>query len=76
MTKIIDQRQERGIRFSEVGKGQTFWVPSFLRFMLKIEECDYDDGIINAVSLPEGDIYELEPGEIVEPCHAEIRIFH
>lgn len=78
MVKILDQRQERGIRFSEISKGQTFWSPTYLCFMLKIEECGCDecDGFVNAVSLSEGSIYGIEPTEIIEPCHAEIKIFN
>lgn len=78
MVKILDQRQERGIRFGDISKGQVFWSPTCLCFMLKVDEwgCDECSGPVNAISLSEGDIYSLEPTEIVEPCHAEIKLFN
>lgn len=72
MVKVIDHRQERGTQFSEISRGQVFWSPTYLCFMIKIEECGCDEctGLVNAVSLTEGSIYGLEPTEIVEPCKA------
>lgn len=77
MVTIVDQRRE-GIHFSEISKGQTFWSPTYLCFMLKVEEwgCDECSGAMNAVSLSTGDIYGIEPTEVVEPCHAEIKLFN
>lgn len=78
MVKIVDQRGERNLHFSEVRMGQAFWSPTYSCFMLKIEECGCDDfgGAINAVRLPEGTTHEVESTEIVEPCRAEIQIFN
>lgn len=78
MVKIIDSREERKIHFSEISKGQVFWSTTYLCFMLKVEEwgCDECNGPVNAVDLSTGDIYEVEPTEAIEPCHAEIKLFN
>ena len=72
--QVYDNRKNKTVPFRSIKVGDTFFDPNEEYYAMRIDNCENEDGYVNAVDLNTGNVLFYED-EDVEPIRGRIEFY-